>query len=349
MTDTTRMTIDISSGTLFRVLVFVAGLWFLWFIADILLLLIVSILIASAIEPIASTLQRFHIPRSASVLTVYLVFLGIVAGIALLLVPPLVNEVQTLARDLPAAYERLIVIFGNAGGVFGIADLFASLQEGLLDLGNVLAKSSGSVFATTRSVFGSVFMVILTFIISFYLVIARNGLVTFARSLVPVRHQPYVLSLVERSQEKIGRWVIAQLILGVIVGAVTFVGLWSLGVPYALALALLAGFFELIPVFGPLLSAIPAVFIGFTQEPLTGVLVLVLYIVVQQLENHILVPNIMRRAIGLNPLTTIVALLIGAKLAGLLGILLAVPVVTVLAVFFGDLLPGEKDTDELPA
>lgn len=349
MTNPPRTIIDISSATLFRVVVFVASLWFLWFIRDLLLLLLVAILIASALEPIVRWLQEFRLPRAVSVLLVYLVAVAAIGGIGTALLPPLISEVRSLAHELPDAYARLEELLGGAGVVLGTPAVVSSLQEGLLSLGNILARSTGGFFATTRSVFGSVFAVILTFVVSFYLVVSRNSFILFVRSFVPVRHHAYVLSIVERAQEKIGRWVIAQMLLGIIVGVITFVGLWSLGVPYALALALLAGFLELIPVIGPILAGIPAVLLGFTQSLLLGVLVLILYIVIQQLENHLLVPNIMRRAIGLNPLTTIIAVLIGAKLAGVLGIILAVPVATILSVFFSDLVPAGRESEELPA
>jgi predicted PurR-regulated permease PerM len=328
---------------------FMVGLWFLWVIRDLILLLIVAILIASAIEPLAMRLQRFRIPRAMSVLLVYVILIGAIGGIGTALVPPLIAEVQSLARELPSAYGKLEQLLGGAGSVLGTPEVIAPLQRGLVNLGNFLAQSSGGFFATTRSVFGSVLAVLLTFVISFYLVVSRNSLVAFLRTIVPTQHQGYVLNLVQRTQEKIGRWIVAQMLLGLIIGIVIFIGLWSLGVPYALALALLAGLFELVPVIGPILAGVPAVLLGFTQSALMGMLVLVLYIVVQQLENHILVPNIMRRAIGLNPLTTILAILIGARLAGFLGILLAVPVATILSVFFADIIPSEKTDDELPA
>lgn len=349
MNPSARHVVDVPFGTLVRVAVVAAGAWFLWFIRDILLLLLVSVLIASALEPVVSALGRLRVPRALSVLIVAILLIGIIGGIGTLLVPPLIAEVQSLARELPHRYRQLEALLGGAGAFLGTPEAIAALQESLGNIGNVLARTSGGFFATTKSVFGSVFAVILTFVVSFYLVVARNGLITFLRSVVPQRNQSSVLRLVERAQEKIGRWVIAQLVLGVIVGLVTFVGLWGLGVPYALALALLAGFLELIPVLGPILAAIPAVFLGFTKSALIGVLVLVLYVVIQQLENHLLVPNIMRRVIGLHPLTTIIAVLIGAKLAGLLGILLAVPVATIVSVFFRDLMPSREAGEERPA
>jgi len=123
----------------------------------------------------------------------------------------------------------------------------------------------------------------------------------------------------------------------------TFLGLTVLGVPYALSLAIIAGLLEIIPYIGPMLSAIPAIIIAFTVSPLTGFLVLVLYVLIQQFENHIIVPQVMRRAVGLHPVAVILALLIGFKLGGVLGAILAVPVATAISVFVGDLFEKPKE------
>lgn len=342
-----RMTIDVTSSAIFRVAIVLLVLWFLWVIRDILLFLLVAIIIASALEPLAARLQQFRIPRPLSVLAVYAVIIALLSGVGSVLVPALVEEIRELARVLPAVYEQFTRLLGSVGIVLGTPEAIESLRTGLLNLGNFLTASAGEFFATTTSLFGSLFAVFLVFVVSFYLVVNRNGLVSFIRSVTPARHQAYVIGLVERAQQKIARWAGAQLLLGCIIAVVVYVGLWALGIPYALALALLAGLLEIIPVLGPIIAAVPAVLVGFTQSVLIGVLVLLLYVVVQQAENHVLVPLIMRRAVGLNPLVTILAVLIGAKLAGFLGVLLAVPVMTILAVFLTDIIPTGQE-EELP-
>ncbi|MDP3685307.1 MAG: AI-2E family transporter [bacterium] len=343
-----RVTIDITSGAIFRMAAVLLALWFLWFIRDILLFLLLAVIIASALEPLAARLQQFRIPRPLSVLAVYAVVIAILGGIGSALIPALVSEIRELASALPALYEQFTRLLGGAGVVLGTPEAIESLRTGLLNLGDFLTASAGEFFATTKSLFGSILAVFLVFVVSFYLVVNRNGLVSFIRSVTPLEHQAYVIGLVERAQRKIARWAGAQLLLGLIIAVVVYLGLWALGIPYALALALLAGLLELIPVIGPIIAAIPAVLVGFTQSVLVGVLVLLLYVVIQQLENHALVPMIMRRAVGLNPLVTILAVLIGAKLAGFLGILLAVPVATILAVFLADIIPTGRE-EELPA
>lgn len=344
-----RTVLDIPSSTVFRVIVILLAVWFLWFIRDIVLFLLVAIIVASALEPLAARLSSLRIPRPLSVLAVYAVAIALLGGVATALLPPLAHEVRELARVLPEVYERFTRLLGGVGVVLGTPEAIEGLRTGLLNLGDVLTASAGGFFATTKTLFGSIFTVFLVFVVSFYLVVNRSGLVAFIRSVTPTEHQPYVIGLVERAQRKIALWAGAQLVLGLVVGVLVYVGLWGLGVKYALALALLAGFLEVIPVIGPIIAAIPAVLVGFTQTPLIGLLVVLLYVVIQQVENHALVPIIMRKVVGLNPLITIMAVLVGAKLAGFLGVLLAVPVATILAVFLADLIPAGRESDELPA
>lgn len=343
-----RLTLDIPASSVWRVVLILVVLWLLWFLRDIILFLVVAFLIASALEPLAARLQRAGIPRPLSVLAVYAAVITVLGGIGTLLLPPLATEVRELARVLPELYERFTQLLGGAGVVLGTPEAIEGLRRGLVNLGDVLTTSAGGFFQTTKSLFGSILAVVLVFVVSFYLVINRNGLVMFLRSVTPVEHQPYIIGLVERAQRKVARWAGAQLVLGVVVGALVYLGLWSLGVRYALALALLAGLLELIPVIGPIVAAIPAVLVGFTESPLIGLLVILLYLVIQQVENHALVPLIMRKAVGLNPLITILAVLIGAKIAGFLGLLLAVPVAAVLTVLLSDFIPAGRD-EEVPA
>ncbi|MDO8512002.1 MAG: AI-2E family transporter [bacterium] len=342
------MTIDISAKTLFRLLFFVLTIWFLWFIRDLLLILLVAVLIASALEPLATRLQRFRIPRAISVLTAYAFFVSLIVITITILVPPLIAEIQALTENLPAIYEQLMSMLGRAGVAFGATDFVPSLQKGLLDVGQFLGQTSNGIIVTTKTVFGSIFSILLTFVISFYLVISRDSLYAFVCSVVPLEHRPYTVRIIKKAQQKIGHWLLAQMVLGLIMGIMVFISLWALGVPYALAIALLTFFAEFVPVIGPTISAIPAVLLGFTNSWLVGLIVIVMFLIIQQIESNVLVPNIMRRAVGLNPLTTILAVLVGAKLAGIVGVVLAVPIATIISLFITDLLPSEKE-EELSA
>ena len=128
-----------------------------------------------------------------------------------------------------------------------------------------------------------------------------------------------------------------QILLMLIIGVLTYIGLFFLDVKYALTLALIAGLFELIPYVGPFIALIPAAILAFIQAPLLGLLVVILYVVIQQLENYVIVPQVMKKTVGLNPIVIIIVMLIGAKLAGVIGIILSVPLTASIAEFLKDL------------
>ncbi|NQV13085.1 MAG: AI-2E family transporter, partial [Parcubacteria group bacterium] len=184
---------------------------------------------------------------------------------------------------------------------------------------------------------------------SFYFTVQEDSLKKFIRSLAPMKHRPYIENLAGRIQKQIGYWLRGQIMLGLVVGIMLYVGLSLLGVKYALILAILGGLLEIVPYLGPIISAVPAVFLAFTQRPILALFVLILYIAVQQLENHILVPKVMQRVVGLNPLVTIIVILVGVKVAGIIGGILAVPIATAIQVFLSDIfeIKDEKDKEKL--
>ena len=338
--------IDISSGTIFRIILIAVGFWFLYVIIDLLVMLFAAVVLASAIGPVANILQRYRIPRSVSVLLVYLVVLSVFSGVVTLMIPPLTEQMTQLAHALPQLLERL-----NAGGVFALAkdrDMVSSIQRALLGAGDGVANVSANVFRGTRTIFSGAFTLLFVFVIALYLVVDRDALKKPFRLMLPAEHLPYAEGVIDRAQRKIGRWVVAQLLVALIIGAVVSIGLWLLGIKYSLLLGLIAGVFEVIPVIGPIMAATPAVIVGFGQAPLLGLGVLLFYVLVQQAENHFLIPVIMRKATGLNPLITILAVLLGVRLGGFVGVILAVPAAVILSAFFSDVVaPDTADDGQL--
>ena len=173
--------------------------------------------------------------------------------------------------------------------------------------------------------------------ISFYLSVQEHGIENFLRIVTPLEHEAYILDLWQRSQRKLGRWFQGQILLGVLVGVMVFLGLTILNIKYAISLAILAAIFEIIPVFGPIMAAIPAVVIAFIQAPLSGLMVLGLFIIVQQFENHLIYPLVVRKTIGVPPLLVVISLVIGGTLGGFYGIILSVPTAAVLVEFLNDI------------
>ncbi len=180
-------------------------------------------------------------------------------------------------------------------------------------------------------------------VISFYLVVQDKGIKLFLSSVTPAEHRPYVISLAERIQTKLGRWLRGQLVVMMAVGLLVFIGLFFLKVDFALMLAVLAGLLEIVPYIGPFLAGTAAVALAFLQAPVLGVLVLALFLIVHQIEGYVLIPQVMKRAVGLNPLVIIISMIIGAKLYGILGVVVAVPLVAIASVFLGDIFLREEN------
>ena len=180
-------------------------------------------------------------------------------------------------------------------------------------------------------------------IISFYLAVMKRGIETFIKSVVPSKQEAYVMDLWKRSERKVGRWLQGQLLLALIVGLAVYIGLSLMGIKFALILGMLTMALEIVPMVGPVLAAIPAVFLAFLQDPGLGLWVIVFYVAVQQLENHILVPIVLGKTTGLNPVVVIMALLIGNQIAGIAGMILSVPIATVIVEMLEDLAKQKEE------
>jgi len=173
-------------------------------------------------------------------------------------------------------------------------------------------------------------------------------IVSLVSSLFSGKEEKRIKKLLNDIEAGLGAWVRGEIILMIIVGMLSFVGLTLLQVPYALSLAVWAGLLEIVPIIGPILSAVPAVLVALLVSPVLAVAVVALYFIVQQLENHLIVPNVMRRAVGVNPLITILTLMVGAKLAGISGAVLSVPLVVLLKIILKDIFQpqGEEVPEE---
>lgn len=331
-------TINISTSTILRTIIVLLALVFLYLIRDIVLIIFVAVVIAAAINGPVSWLQRNKVPRLLGVLFIYLLLFLLIGLIITLIFPPLADQIRQLAAHFPSLVEKVGLSLQQWWQDY---DLENNLQSFLGRISDKLTQAASSVLSTTINLFGGLISAIVILVISFYLSVQERGAKRFLVSLTPAEHQAYLAGLIDRIESKIGSWLRGQLILMLIIGLLIFIGLYSLGIKYALVLALIAALFEIVPYIGPVLAALPAIILAFIQSPLLALLTLALYVVVQQLENYLLAPQVMRKAVGLNSVVIIIALLIGGKLAGILGIILAVPVAAAIAEFLKDLQKKE--------
>lgn len=326
--------VNISTSTLIKITIFILLLVALYLVRGIILTVVVSMVLASAMDPLVDWLYRkAKFPRGLSVMLVYIIFIGVIGTIIYFVIPPMVAQFQELANRL--ADFRGDLAFQTSSFAKVLDEL--GITEGLSSLGQSFSKFAGNIFQTTLGVFSGLIQAVAVLAISFYLISSEHGMKNFVKSLVPFKHQAYSIRLTGKIQDKISRWLLGQLVLSGFIFALTFLGLSILGVKSALPLALLAGLLEIVPYLGPIISAIPAVFVALVQSPPLALFVLGLYIIVQQVENYVLVPKIMGRTIGANPVIILVAVLVGFQIAGILGMLLSVPIVAAASVFVSDL------------
>jgi len=347
-----NISVNISSGIIFKA--FLIGILFvvLYLLRDLVLVLLTAVVIASSIEPLTQWFIRYKVPRVIAVIFIYLALIVSLLGVLFFFLPPLLEDISGLLGTIPQYLDSISTPKYLDKGFLAPPPLLGelsqnfSLPDAINQIRAALAGVSGGFFQTINVVFGGLFSFILILVISFYLAVQEKGIENFLRLITPLRHEKYIVSLWKRSQRKIGLWMQGQLLLGLIVGVLVYLGLTILGVKYAFLLAILAVVFELIPLFGPILSAIPAVILGFLDSVTLGFMVLGLYVIIQQFENHLIYPLVVRKVVGVSPIIVIISLVIGAQLAGFLGLLLAVPVAAALMEFADDIQKDKLEEEK---
>ena len=333
-----HQTIHIETGSIFKIIFIILALVFLYLVRDVIVILFFAIIIASAVGPFANWLEEKKFPRLLGVLLLYLAFFGLVVFLLSLIVPFIAVELGQLTQALPD------FIYGLSGALEKAQqttssryfDFFGEIQNTLDSFSQFLVAYSQSAFGLIINIFGGILSFVAIIIISFYLSVMRRGIMGFISSVMPEKYESYVIGLWKRVEFKVGRWLQGQLLLALSVGLMVFVGLSLLNVKYALLLGIVAMVLEIVPIVGPVISAIPGLVLAFSQSPTLGIWVLVFYVAVQQIESHVLTPLILGKTLGLNPVVVILALLIGGKIAGIIGILIAVPVAVVIVEILDD-------------
>ncbi len=280
-------------------------------------------------------LKEHKIPRAVSVIAVYVCVLGLVGLAFYSIVPLIVEQFKILTAHLPEYVADFQVRFGSYFGNFSGADLFGQLVSGL-------TGGEGNVVTSTFGIFNGVIFIISILVISFYLVAEQDGMKGLIASFVPRNHQELTYGILEKIQKKMGLWILGQFIASVVMFLITWLGLSLLHIQYALVLAVIAGLLEVVPYIGPIVSAIPAMFFALIQGggPLAfGVAIL--YFLLHELEGYVLIPKIMEKTVGGSPLAILLAVLVGFKLAGVVGIIIAVPLVGAINVAVNEFWPGK--------
>jgi predicted PurR-regulated permease PerM len=330
-----QVDINIPVKTIITVVLSLLGLWVIYQIRDIVSLFLIVLILVIAFSPLIQSWERY-MPRTLAIIVLYTILLFSILIISALIIPVVLNQLSSFLGYL----ETNFMHFGFSSDNF-IEQLRSNLNlvlqgensQALTQLFSQFRGSLGTVYSTTLGFLGGIVAVFTVLISSFYLLLEEKNVYRFIQSVVPVSKHKKIEVIIEQISQKLGNYLRGQLLLMAVVGLVTGIALAILGVPYAFLLGVWAGVMELLPYVGPVLGAVPGVFLAFTTLGVVkGMIAIVIYFLVQQIENQFLVPKIMSRALGLSPVVIIFALLIGGKLFGFLGLILAVPVAAVLSV-----------------
>ena len=316
--------IVISANTLMFAAVLLLVLSVLWAVRNLLLSLFIAFIIKSAVRPLILYFVKKGVPRRLGVVAIFVAIIFSFIFMLVWVIPPFVQETALLIKHLPAMIKSLNPLVAGYVNVESLSQYAPNITN--------------QVFNIIRIVFSNVMFVVTTLFFSFYLTLDEGFIKNALGYFLNEKDALLAAILIEKTEKRLGGWLLGEFVLMVVIGCITYLGLTILGFRYALPLSIIAGLLEAVPNICPVFSTIPAIIVGVAQTPFLGVAAVALYFIVQQLENHLIVPYMMKKAVGLSPVVTLIALIVGGQLFGVLGMILAIP----LALFLETLLTEIK-------
>lgn len=310
---------NISWPTLWRLFFFALIVVIVYLAREAIGVLLVSIVISLGLEPLVDFLEKRKIPRILGTIVVFLLFFLFLSIVLYFVFPIIAGEIGHFFDQLN---RILSTIFG-----FSFSEATLEVFKGGLNRALEFIQTSNiSIGGAFSTAFNNFVLVIATILVTFYMMMEKDGIERFLRAILPNVYERTILSFLAGFKVKIRRWILAQLALSLVVGVLTGLGVWALGVRYPAVIGALAALFEIVPVIGPVLVGLIAFLIALSDSVLLGFYAIIFFILVQQLESHILTPIIVGRTMKIHPVVVIISLLAGAHVAGFIGVLLAVPI-----------------------
>jgi predicted PurR-regulated permease PerM len=332
------ITIQLGWSSIVLVIGLIAAIYLLFRIPNFWLIVVSALVLATAIDKPVTAMQRHGMPRAFAILAIYVVLISFFAVAIAALAPIVAGDARALEREIPGYVDRFQHIVGPiSGGQQGVSltsigqaarEHASGLAQGLTEIGLEVGRTA--------------FYVFVTLVVAFFLAAEPEIPLQFLERYVPARHRPRVVRVARNIHERIGTWARGQLLIAIIFGALMGVGLRLIGVPYALSLGVVAGILEIVPYVGGAITVVLAVLSAATIGSPQVVGAIVLYVVLVNLESHILAPLLYGRALGFPPVAILLALLAGVELLGILGALLAVPLTVIVWAISDEFLPNEK-------
>lgn len=329
MQDQKAYKVEVSAKTIIFAVALILVLAVLWAVKNLLLSLFVAFIIMSAVRPLISHFVSKGAPRRLAVVGIFISIIIFFVFVLVWVIPPFVQETALLIKHLPSMIKSLNPLIGGYINIDSLSQYAPNITN--------------QVFNIIRMVFSNIMFVVTTLFFSFYLTLEDDFIKNTLSYFLSEKDALRAAILIEKTEKRLGRWLLGEFTLMVVIGCMTYLGLTLLGFRYALPLSIIAGLLEVVPNIGPIFSTIPAIIVGIAQSPFLGLVAIALYFTVQQLENHLIVPYVMKKAVGLSPIVTLVALIIGGQLFGVLGMVLAIPLALLLETLLTEIKKQRKE------
>jgi len=333
--------LDISWGTILKISLAFLIFYIIYLVKDILVWFIFALIISVLFNPAVTFLQRIKVPRILAVIFIYVAIFGILGLLVYWMAPVFFSEIQQFSQLFPQYFEKIAPPLRDLG-----VEAFENMESFSQALGSILQKASSDILSALAVFFGGVGSTIFVLSIALFLSLEGKWVERVIGLLSPRKYEAYVLALWERSQTKVAGWFGSRILLALFVGVAVFIMLHLFNVEYALSLALLAGVLDFIPVLGPVFAGAVAFIFMALDSWVKAIFVLIGFVLIQQIEGNILSPILTRKFVGLPPVLVLLSLAIGAKLLGILGAVLAIPLAGIIFEFLRDFLRKKKEEKE---
>jgi len=325
------------------VLVFSVGVLLLWKLRPIVGLVVIAAFFAIILNPLVDAVTRLRIRRSIATTIVFLLGVAAFAAMAYLFVRPVYDAGQSFARDIPGFVDRAQHGQGRVGELIKRFDLEEKVKENAPKLQEALKNAGGPAVHAAQRVASGLLALVTILVLTFLMLLEAPAIIGSFLSLLSPERSTEVRRIGQDAARAVTGYMAGNLLISVIAGGVTWIFLMIVGVPFAGVLGLWVGFADLLPLVGATIGAIPTIAIAFLESTGAGIAVVVMYIVYQQIENHVLQPVVMSRTVHLNPLGVLLSVLVGVELAGFVGALLAIPAAGAIQVVIRDLWDDRQE------
>ncbi len=321
-----HQTISVASTTIIRFFLIVLAFWVAYVVRDVLLLVFIALILTAILHPLASWGESRHIPRGVTVFFVYLFAAALFVGVGLLLFPLLSQEISQIQDNFLNYWEQIIAWLPPGVGesvknwtAHNVTEITSTVKSGI-------GTTIMGVLSTVEGVFGAIGSIGLVLVLAYFMVVEHGAMHRLISNFVPDHQHPLAERMIENIERRLGGWVRGQLLLALIIGTLVFISLALIGVPYAFALAVLAGLLEFIPYIGPMIAGVFGIFFALTLSPTLALFTALAYYIIQLLEGHYIVPKVMEHAAGISPIISLVSIFLCFELFGLVGVFLGVPI-----------------------